>query len=132
MKERCLLYMSVLQRYGFCKLINSFVKDLKVNGWSHYDLFSVNSNSSITKVKFLLWLWDFIDGWSNRIEILGFRLLGQRLCIIIYQHFYLASLNMPKLSMDLEGILKKMDEFRCTVVLDNCLIWRFVIGQFWF
>jgi hypothetical protein len=24
--------MSVLQRYGFCKLINSFVKDLKVNG----------------------------------------------------------------------------------------------------
>jgi len=29
---------------------------------------------------------------------------------------------MPKLSMDLEGILKKMDEFRCTVVLNNCLM----------
>lgn len=30
----------------------------------------------------------------------------------------MASLNMPKLSMDLEGVLNKMDEFRCTVVLD--------------
>lgn len=30
----------------------------------------------------------------------------------------MASLNMPKLSMDLEGVLNKMAEFRCTVVLD--------------